>query len=160
MCHLVLLANTSHSLTSVSISLVQIVNLSVTNMCGLVVICFNRIQYMARATQSTLKNTCQIWMCYPTVWHNVLSINGYFEYLILRLTHLSPDTMTADSQTKFFECIFINWKFCILIRISRKCLPKDLTNNKPAMGRLGGKPLPEPVLTRFPDSYMRHTICL
>ena len=51
-----------------------------------------------------------------------------------------------------FKCIFMNEKFCILIRISLKFVPKGLINNIPALvqimawRRLGDKPLSEPML--------------
>ena len=58
-----------------------------------------------------------------------------------------------------FRCIFVNEKFCILVKISLKFVPKD---NNPALvqimawHRIGNKPLPEPMLTWFTDAYMRH----
>ena len=57
--------------------------------------------------------------------------------------------------TPIFKCVFINSKFCILIRISLKFAPKGLIDNKPALVQLrawrrpGNKPLPQPML---PDS--------
>ena len=32
-----------------------------------------------------------------------------------------------------FKCIFVNEKFCILIKISSKIVPKDLIDNTPAL---------------------------
>ena len=61
-----------------------------------------------------------------------------------------------------FKCIFLNEKFCILIRISRKLLPKGLINDTWTMlqvmawRRIGDKPLPEQILIQFADAYMRH----
>ena len=62
-----------------------------------------------------------------------------------------------------FICIFMNEKFCILIRISLKCVvPKGPINNIPtlvsimACHRPGDKPLSEPMLTQFTDAYMQH----
>ena len=61
-----------------------------------------------------------------------------------------------------FKCIFVNEKFCILIRISPKFVPKGPIDNKSASVqvmawcRTGEKPLPEPMLTQFTDAYMGH----
>ena len=61
-----------------------------------------------------------------------------------------------------FKYIFINEKFCILIRISLKCVPKSPIHNKSALvqvmawHRTGDKPLPESMLTQFIESYMLH----
>ena len=61
-----------------------------------------------------------------------------------------------------FKCIFMNEKFCILIRISLKFVPKGPINNIPALVQImacrliGAKPLFEPMLIQFTDAYMRH----
>ena len=61
-----------------------------------------------------------------------------------------------------FRCIFMNEKFCILIQISLKFVPKGPIDNSPALvqimawRRIGDKPLSEPILTRFTDTYMQH----
>ena len=61
-----------------------------------------------------------------------------------------------------FRCIFLNEKFCILIKISLKFVPKGPINNSPALVeiiawyRIGDKPLFEPMLTRFTDTCMWH----
>ena len=60
------------------------------------------------------------------------------------------------------KCIFINEKFCILIKISFKFVPRVLIDNKVALvqvmawRRTGDRPLPEPMLIQFTDAYMRH----
>ena len=55
-----------------------------------------------------------------------------------------------------FKFIFMNEEFCILICISL-FVHKGPINNKSALVRvIGGKPLPEPVLTQFTDVYMQH----
>ena len=53
---------------------------------------------------------------------------------------------------------FLNVKFCIMIRLSRKLVLKCPIDNKWVLvpGMLGAKPLPEPVLIQFTDAYMRH----
>ena len=61
-----------------------------------------------------------------------------------------------------FRCIFVSEKFCILIKISLKFVPKGQIDNNPALVQImawrrpGDKPLSEPMLTRFTDAYMRH----
>ena len=61
-----------------------------------------------------------------------------------------------------FRCIFLIEKFCILIRISLKFVPKGPIDNKWALvqvmawRRIDDKPLPEPIPTQFTDAYMRH----
>ena len=70
--------------------------------------------------------------------------------------------MVAIFADDISRCIFINGKFCILIKILLKFIPKGLINNKPALTqimawrRIGDKPLSESTLTRFTDAYMRH----
>ena len=61
-----------------------------------------------------------------------------------------------------FRCILVSEKFCILIKISLKCVPKGPIDNIPALVqimawcRIGDKPLSEPMLMQFTDAYMRH----
>ena len=61
-----------------------------------------------------------------------------------------------------FKCMLMNEKFCILIQISLKFVPKRPIDNKSALvqvmawRRTGDKPLPEPMLAQFTDAYMRH----
>ena len=61
-----------------------------------------------------------------------------------------------------FKCIFMNEKFCILILISLKFVPKGPIDNKPALVQVmdwcwtGDKPLPEPMLIQFTDAYIWH----
>ena len=61
-----------------------------------------------------------------------------------------------------FQCIFMNEKLCIFIRITLKFVPKGLIDNESALVQVmdwhcaGDKPLPEPMMTQFIDAYMRH----
>ena len=65
----------------------------------------------------------------------------------------------ADDNSK---CIFLNENGRIPIRISLKFVPRSLIDNKLALvqvmawHRTGDKPLPEPMLIRITDAYMRH----
>ena len=55
-----------------------------------------------------------------------------------------------------FRCILLNEKFCILIKISLKFVPKGPINNIPALVQImawrrpGDKPLSEPMMVRLP----------
>ena len=59
-----------------------------------------------------------------------------------------------------FRCILTNDKLCILIKISLKFVPKGPIDNNQALvqimawRQIGDKPLSEPMLTRFTDTYM------
>ena len=61
-----------------------------------------------------------------------------------------------------FHCIFMNDFFCILILVSLECVPKGPIDNDSALVQVmawhqtGNKSLPEPMLTKFTDAYMRH----
>ena len=64
----------------------------------------------------------------------------------------------ADNNLK---CIFLNENDRNPIRISLKVVPRSPMDNKPALvhvmawRRTGDKPLPELMLTKFTDTYMR-----
>ena len=59
-----------------------------------------------------------------------------------------------------FKCIFVNEKFCIVIWISLKFVPKGPIDNKWALVQVmawrqtGDKPLVEPMLNQFTDIHM------
>ena len=69
--------------------------------------------------------------------------------------------MAAILADDNFKCIFLSEKFCILIRISLKFVPKSPIDNKQALvqvmawRRIGDKPLSESILTPFTDAYKR-----
>ena len=70
--------------------------------------------------------------------------------------------MAATSADDIFKCIFVNEKFCILIKISLNFVLKGPIDNKAALvqvmawRRTGDKSLPERMLMQFTDAYMRH----
>ena len=72
---------------------------------------------------------------------------------------VSPGQNGRHFADEIFKCIFLNEKFCILIRISLKFVPKDPNDNKwvlvqvMAWCRIGHKPLPESMLIQFTDAY-------
>ena len=75
------------------------------------------------------------------------------------LTHLLLDKMAAILADTIFKCILLNEKFCIVIRISLKFVPKGPIDNKWALVQVmawrqtGDKPLPGPMMT----SSLMHT---
>ena len=91
---------------------------------------------------------------------NVTSVSSSLWRTLLTLTQLPLDKMAAILADDIFRCIFMNEKFCILIEISLKFVPKGPINNNPALVQLmawrqiGNKPLFEPILTRFTDAYI------
>ena len=70
--------------------------------------------------------------------------------------------MAAILADDIFKCIFLNENDRIPIQISLKFVPRSPVDNKPtlvqvmAWSRTGDKPLPEPMLTQFTDTYMWH----
>ena len=70
------------------------------------------------------------------------------------------DKMADTFADVIFKCNFMDEKFCVFIRISLKFLPKQPIGNKEALVQViawhwtDNKPLPEPVLTQFTDTYM------
>ena len=79
----------------------------------------------------------------------------------LKLTHRPPG-QNRRQFVDIFKCISMNEKYCILIPISLKFVPKGLNDTKTefiqvvAWRRTGDKPLPEVMLIQFNDAYMRH----
>ena len=82
--------------------------------------------------------------------------------LVYVLTHLPLDKMAAILAADNFKCIFLNGNDRIPIRISLKFVPISPIDNKAALvqvmawRRTGDKPLSEPTLTQYTDTYMRH----
>ena len=63
-------------------------------------------------------------------------VGGAWHHLVLcdsLLTPLPLDKMAAIVADDLFRCIFVNEKFCILIKISLKFVHKGLINNNPAL---------------------------
>ena len=83
---------------------------------------------------------------------------------LMMSTHLPLDTLTHHFPNNIFKCIFVNEKFCILIQISLKFIPKGPIDNILALVQImawcwsGDKPLFEPMLTQVIDTYMRHKV--
>ena len=70
--------------------------------------------------------------------------------------------MAATLADNNFKCIFLIENDRIPIQFSLKFVPRSPIDNKPALVqvmawcRTGDKPLSEPMLTQFTDTYMRH----
>ena len=88
--------------------------------------------------------------------------NGWLHHKHLRIKFNS--SALKQSRRHFaddiFKCIFLNEKFCILIKISLKFVPKGHIDYKAALAyvmawhRIGDKPLSESMLTWFTDAYI------
>ena len=72
-----------------------------------------------------------------------------------------PGQNDRNSGRRHFPINFLEWNVKIPIQIALKFVPRSLIDNKPAVVQVmawcqtGGKPLPEPMLTQFTDSYIR-----
>ena len=75
---------------------------------------------------------------------------------------LTPGQNGRHFADDILRCIFVNEKFCVLIEISLKFVPKGPIDNNPelvqkmAWRRIGVGTLSEPMLTQLTDAYMRH----
>ena len=95
---------------------------------------------------------------------------GRNSHVILNIFKLSHSCINSSPPGEngchfadnIFTRIFLNEKFCILIRISLKFVPKGQIDNKWALvhamawHQIGNKPLPEPMLIKFTNTYLRH----
>ena len=115
---------------------------------------FGRLEWNFREVivKPILSDRCQgclLWNCFQ--------MNGTQD-----LNSSPPEQNGCHFAGNIFKYIFVNEKFCILINISLKFVPKGQVNNIPplvqimAWHRIGDKPLSEPMLTQFTDAYMRH----
>ena len=100
--------------------------------------------------------------CMPCLWGKVWGVRWEWASEWLNLTCFSPGLNGHHFTHNHFKCILINEKFCILIRISLKFVPKGPIDKKSALVHVmawrwtGDKPLPKPMPTQFTDAYMRH----
>ena len=73
--------------------------------------------------------------------------------VIVALPHLPMEINARHFADDIFWCIFVNEKFCILIKFSLKFVPNGPIDNNPALlqimawRRIGDKPFSEPMLT-------------
>ena len=117
------------------------------------------------------KQTRRRWFETPSRWlwrHcYVLSAGTLMTMFELRglthesLTHWGRDKIYANLRT-FFKNIFLFENRCILILISPKFVLKRSIDNKSVLVLLmtccwtGDKPLPQPIMIKINDAYMRH----
>ena len=72
------------------------------------------------------------------------------------------DKMATTLANNISKCFFMNELDKTFIHISLKCVPKSSADNKPSLVQVtacclfSAKPLPEPMMTKFIDAYMRH----
>ena len=121
---------------------------------------FSSIEYIPMSSLSTpfaaahsdlpdLFHYITAWLLSPQVWNRDNTGNCYFTFEFL------PMTMTAISHRHFHE-----WKVLYFDSNSTEVCSKG--SNWSALVlimtwcQIGNKPLPEPTLTQFTDSYMRH----
>ena len=70
--------------------------------------------------------------------------------------------MAAILADNIFKCIFLNENLWILNKFWLKDVPQGLIDNMAALGQImashwtGDKPLSEPMLVCYSDTYMRH----
>ena len=70
--------------------------------------------------------------------------------------------MAAILADNIFKWIFLNENDRILVQISLKFVPRSPIDNNPTLVRVmawrqtGDKPLPEPVMTKLTEAYIRH----
>ena len=96
----------------------------------------------------------------------VRTVHGpYSHWYLLVFTGLNsspPGQNGRHFADDIFKCLFVNEKFCIMIKISLKFVPKGPNDNNPALvkilawRRIGDKPLSEPMPTQFTNAYMGH----
>ena len=73
-----------------------------------------------------------------------------------------PGQNDCNIADDIYKHMFMNEKFCVLIEISPKFVPKDPVDNKSALvqvmawHRTGDKPLAETILKQFTETYIRH----
>ena len=99
-------------------------------------------------------------MCIANFTADVVSsfVKSYYE----TFNSSPPERNGRHFADDIFRCIFVNEKFCLLIQIPLKFVPKGQIDYKSVLVRVmawrrtGDRPLPEPMLTQFTDAYMLH----
>ena len=128
------------------------------------------LEYLPRSYQSRIYYSMIIY----NLWLNEYLLSGMklsesaYVYNIIPFV-LSNNTIIMLNSSPpgqdvrhFTDGIFVNKKYCILMKISLKFVPKGAIENNPALlYRMawrwkGDKPLSKALLTRFTDAYMRH----
>ena len=104
-------------------------------------------------------------------WYGVMIPQGWWnnpdKYAVVNCSYESMNSSPPGQNGRhfadnIFRSIFINEKFCILIKISLKFVPKGPIGNNPALVKMmawrrkGNKPSSEPMLNGLTDAYMWH----
>ena len=93
---------------------------------------------------------------------NPLIYSGLKLVIILNFNSSPPGQNGRHFTDGIFKDIFVNEKSRMLIQISLRFVSKDPIDNKSSLVQVmawrqpGDKPFPEPMLTKFPDTYMHH----
>ena len=84
------------------------------------------------------------------------------QYVQSFFTHLPLNKMAVILEDNILKCIFLNENDRILTQISLKFVPRSEIDNKSALVQVmawcqtGNKPLPEPMMTQYTDTFMWH----
>ena len=82
--------------------------------------------------------------------------------LLVQINSSPPGQYGRHFADYIFKCIFMNEKFCILIQVSLKFIPKGQIDNNSALfqamawRRTGDKPLPEAIQNQFINTKIWH----
>ena len=115
-----------------------------------------------------------IFLCYPYFQSYFTGTEVTIKWMS-QMNHMNPQIIIENNtkhSTKIysgchftdnvFRCIFVNEMLHILMKISLKFVAEGPNDNYPALvqimalHRIGDKPLSEPMLTQFTDTYTRH----
>ena len=115
------------------------------------------------------RNEVKILLCSSSVRWDALPRNSSGHHLSKYCNERNSELCSINSSPPgqnghnfpddIFRCILMNEKFCILIKISLKFVPKSTIDNIPALVQImawpwiGDKPLSEPMLTHFTNTY-------
>ena len=96
------------------------------------------------------------WVCIPNICIDKLHWKNSWSVCLLASKSQGRDKMAAIFADYIFKCNFLNETFWISNKISLKCVPQGLIDNKPSLVRImgcrrtGDKPLAEPMMVSLP----------
>ena len=106
---------------------------------------------------------------YDYVWNEhvtMVNIGGLLGWSPVSFLTLRPTQNDRHLTNYIVKCIFPNENVWFSIKISLKIVPKSPMNNIPALIQImawrpsGDKPLSEPMMALFTDTYLRHSAFL
>ena len=122
-------------------------------------LCFQRnLRKNKNITADKLSYYAWKWNCFPYLIH-------YLENALTNKTFVNTLRQRQNGQhlaDDIFKHIFFNENIWISIKISLKLVPKGSINNTPALVQImawhwaGDKPLSEPIMASFADTYTCH----